>query len=572
MFKIIFSILLIALTLSTMAKGQTQSEGITYSDEELSQFLKYYDLGTIRIRGKTSAQYRALTPPLSDDEANQLGLTRDPEQDSENSFAYRTGRTQYYSTSSDLDKLKQLLQLVEQLRARGDIEDANIGYIDHPHSDSYFLWNHKRYSPVATGTSSPGGISTYDAQKLTGSGSSVTVAVLDTGILANHALIKNSPRLLTSGYDFISDGDRSRDPPGRDDDPNDEGDRRIAGECPFSQEERKDSWHGTHVAGIIGVGSINDGIGVIGANPSIKILPVRVLGRCGGQDTDILEALQWAAGIPVKDAPPPRHKARIINMSFGHPLRPGDRPCFRDPDVQNVITKVHNSGSIIVVSAGNAELNRAPIDAYRSYYASCQNVLVVAAGDDHGVIANYSFFGDSVDVLAPGSAIWSYVKEEGGNKGLAYKSGTSMAAPHVSGVLALMVARNPNVSNDKLIEILKGTARRRSPQQCPYKCGAGLIDALRAVSSVPVANPPRPPRPPVAPPPRPPVAPPVARPDPGRVPPHRPPHPIPTKCCFCVCKCCKSHSYRYHHQVIEYELYELEDDVDDEDEGAYEYD
>lgn len=150
---------------------------------------------------------------------------------------------------------------------------------------------------------------------ITGS-TDIVVAVIDTGI-CNHADLAG--RYLP-GYDFVSDVLVANDGGGRDGDASDPGDWITAAEdgsgyfagCGASDS----SWHGTHVAGTIGAAS-NNNFGVAGINWVSKILPVRVLGKCGGNTSDIIDGMRWAAGLTVAGVPANPYPAKVLNMSLG---------------------------------------------------------------------------------------------------------------------------------------------------------------------------------------------------------------------------------------------------------------
>ena len=308
-------------------------------------------------------------------------------------------------------------------------------------------------------------------------GEGVVVAVVDTGITSHSEL---NSRVLP-GYDMISDVETARDGNGRDANPQDEGDW-CAGETPFS------SWHGTHVAGTIGaVGNNNEGI--IGVAPEAGLLPVRAIGACGGYASDVADSIIWAAGGRVAGAPVNPNPARVINLSVG-----GEEPSCSVTQ-QNAINFAHKAGAAVVVAAGNSGK-----DAAGTSPANCQNVITVAAAGRNGGRASYSNYGPAVDVTAPGgdtssqgdipdpyaegilstSNFGSAVPEE---EAYAILDGTSMAAPHVAGVAALLMSEKGSTYTPDMVEKrLKATARPL-PVACTEGCGAGLVDAATALTS-----------------------------------------------------------------------------------------
>ena len=327
-----------------------------------------------------------------------------------------------------------------------------------------------------------GGIYLGEAWALS-KGRGVVVAVVDSGVRPHIDLAAN----LLPGHDFISNRAAARDGDGRDAYPWDEGTWYTTGQCHGDQLGAQDSlWHGTHVAGTIAAVA-NNGIGVAGIAPQAKVLPVRVVGRCGALTSDIIDGMLWAAGIPVPGAPLNTHPAKVINLSLGSVTA-----CSKS--FQTAISAVREVGATVVAAAGNSH-----IDVARVSPASCQGVIAVAASDREGQRAYYSNRGKRITVTAPGGDM--HENGEGGilstlNNGtqrpgidvLAYMQGTSMAAPHVSAVVALMLARNPNLSPDQVQMLLKASARPMPNAACPGGgCGGGLLDAAAAVAAAAVA-------------------------------------------------------------------------------------
>ncbi|MBB5859368.1 S8 family peptidase [Xanthomonas arboricola] len=320
----------------------------------------------------------------------------------------------------------------------------------------------------ALGTTSAG-INVRPAwDKATGKGA--VVAVIDTGVTAHPELSAN----VLAGYDFISDAFIARDGNARDTDAADPGDWAAANECGSGASASSSSWHGTHVAGIVAAAA-NNGAGTAGVAFNAKVLPVRVLGRCGGYLSDIADAIVWASGGTVSGVPANPTPARVINLSLG-----GIGSC--STTLSNAIASAVSRGTSVVVAAGNSNS-----DVSKSVPANCPNVIAVAATTSAGAKASFSNFGQGVDIAAPGQAILSTLNSGStavGTPGYAVYSGTSMAAPHVAGVVALMqsVALNP-LSAASVEAMLKSTARAL-PVACPQGCGAGLVNADGAVAAV----------------------------------------------------------------------------------------
>ncbi|CAL9607514.1 S8 family peptidase [Streptomyces sp. enrichment culture] len=311
----------------------------------------------------------------------------------------------------------------------------------------------------------------------TTTGSGVTVAVIDTGYVAHSDLAAN----IVGGYDFISDTAVSVDGNGRDSNPADPGDWYNAGECGAGVPTSTSSWHGTHVAGTIAAATHN-GKGIAGIAYGAKISPVRVLGKCGGYDSDIIDAITWASGGTVSGVPANANVAKVINMSLG-----GGGAC--STATQSAINGAVNRGTSVVVAAGNENTN-----ASGSSPANCANVITVAATNRAGSRASYSNYGTVVDIAAPGgetrtttangilSTLNSGTKTPS-TENYAYYQGTSMATPHVAGLAALMKSAVPALTPAQIESAIKANARPL-PGTCSGGCGAGLADAAKTVQAV----------------------------------------------------------------------------------------
>jgi serine protease len=307
--------------------------------------------------------------------------------------------------------------------------------------------------------------------KSTGAG--IKVAVIDTGYRP-HADLSGQ---ILQGYDFISDTAVSNDGNGRDTDASDPGDWITAGQCGTGSPAQNSSWHGTHVAGTIAA-LTNNGSGVAGVAYGARIVPARVLGKCGGYTSDIADAIVWASGGTVSGVPANANKAQVINMSLG-----GTGAC--DATTQNAINGARSRGTVVVVAAGNEAVN-----ASNSSPANCSGVITVAATNRSGGRASYSNYGTIVDVAAPGgdggtgngilSTLNSGTTTPASDSYASYM-GTSMATPHVAGVVALMLAKNPSLTPDDVEARLRSSARA-FPASCSG-CGAGIVDASAAVDA-----------------------------------------------------------------------------------------
>jgi serine protease len=303
--------------------------------------------------------------------------------------------------------------------------------------------------------------------KATGAG--VVVAVIDTGITNHPDLNAN----LLPGYDFISDAAMARDGGGRDNNPNDEGDWYAANECGSGIPASNSSWHGTHVAGTVAAVT-NNSTGVAGTAFNAKVVPVRVLGKCGGYTSDIADAIVWASGGTVSGVPANANPAEVINMSLG-----GGGSC--STTYQTAINGAVSRGTTVVVAAGNSNTN-----VSSSVPANCANVIAVAATTSAGARASFSNYGTGIDISAPGQGILSTLNSGTtvpGSASYASYNGTSMAAPHVAGVVALIQSVAPTTLSPAAIESLLKSTARPLPGACSGGCGAGIVDADAAVTA-----------------------------------------------------------------------------------------
>ncbi|HEY1492696.1 MAG TPA: S8 family serine peptidase, partial [Steroidobacteraceae bacterium] len=208
----------------------------------------------------------------------------------------------------------------------------------------------------------PAAVDALDAWNVTTGNKGVVIAALDTGVRFDHPDLRNaSGNRLLPGYDMIGGtGDSgiltANDGGGRDPDASDPGDWISTADTKTSLFKSctvaNSSWHGTRVAGILGAIS-NNGAGIAGTTQVGWVLPVRVLGKCGGYDSDIIAAMAWAAGLPVDGVPSNPYPARILNLSLGSV---GACPA----SYQQVVDQLVSLGVLIVVSAGN---EGGPVDA-----------------------------------------------------------------------------------------------------------------------------------------------------------------------------------------------------------------
>jgi len=343
----------------------------------------------------------------------------------------------------------------------------------------------------------------------------VTVAVLDTGVRFDHPDLAGK---LWPGYDFVA-GSNSADGDGRDADASDPGDWSVTSD---SCGAASSSWHGTQVAGLIGAASDN-AIGMAGVARNVMVLPVRVLGKCGGFDSDIVAGLRWAAGLSSDPVANP-HPARVINMSLG-----STGSCQRvtnangsvsDPNVlyREAIADATAAGVTVVVAAGNENGKAVNVPA------NCPGAVAVAAVRHVGTKVGFSSIGPEVVVAAPGgncvntTGACLYPLLSTTNTGttvpgsasystsFSYEVGTSFSAPLVAGTVGLMLSVDPTLAPAAIKAALQASARlfptsgalsanavachaptSAAQDECyctTTTCGAGMLDAAAAVARV----------------------------------------------------------------------------------------
>jgi serine protease len=362
-------------------------------------------------------------------------------------------------------KLETLLA-IKEMRRRGDVEYAEPNYLRQTHAapnDPHYRvqWHYAQLNlPHA-----------WDISTGSRAGDPVVVAVVDSGVLRNHPDMKG---VLVPGYDFIRSTTVSRDGDGIDADADDVGDSTTG----------RSSFHGTHVAGTVAAAS-NNGIGAAGVSWGARIMPLRALGAGGGTSYDVQQAVRFAAGLPNDSGTLPERKADIINLSLGGP--------GASQAEQDLYAQVRSAGVIVIAAAGNANSD-APF-----YPASYDGVVSVSALDMNKNRAPYSNYGSRIDVAAPGGDTGADRNGDGYADGVlstmgndsdgtirftyGFYQGTSMAAPHVAGVAALMRAIDPEMTPAEFDAALAdgsithdlGTVGRDDTY------GHGLIDAYKAV-------------------------------------------------------------------------------------------
>jgi serine protease len=349
-------------------------------------------------------------------------------------------------------------------------------------------------------------INAVGAWAVTTGSSSLVVADVDTGVLTAHPDLASK---LLPGYDFVSSTTTSGDGGGRDADASDPGDWTTAGQCGSGQSATNSSWHGTQTASLIGA-QTNNGVGMASVGYDVKILPVRVLGKCGGSDSDIIAGMLWTAGLTSVPTANP-NPAKVINLSLG-----GSGSC--SAAYQDAINQLTAAGVVVVAAAGN-EAGLAV-----GTPANCSGVIAVAGVRHVGTKVGFSSIGPEVAIAAPGgncvnsTGACLYPILTATNSGTttasssgytyssstSYSVGTSFAAPMVSGAAALMLSANPALKPAQVKSLLQSTARgfpaQPSGSSVPVchaptataqdechcttsTCGAGLLDVGAAVSA-----------------------------------------------------------------------------------------
>jgi len=360
------------------------------------------------------------------------------------------------------------LNEIKKLQQQKDIDLAEPNYIRQPllvPNDQFYnlQWHYPAMNlpqawDITTGTAI--------------NGEDVVVAVLDTGVYLDHPEFEGQ---LVQGYDFISSSSNALDGNGIDNNPDDPGDSQFFGAS---------SWHGTHVAGTIAAKTNND-IGVAGVSWGAKIMPVRVLGAQGGSTYDILQGLRYAAGLSNDSGTLPTKAADIINLSLG-----GEGGSAAE---QALYQEIYNLGIITVSASGNSNTSRL------FYPASYDGVISVAALDAENNRAPYSNYGTAIDIAAPGGdkavdrdgdgrpdgILSTLVDDSSGSRQatLDFQQGTSMAAPHVAGMFALMKALYPELSASQAQTALQSGALTQDAGSTGRDdiYGYGIADALKAV-------------------------------------------------------------------------------------------
>ena len=362
-------------------------------------------------------------------------------------------------SASERKRLQTIMEW-KRLRASGQYDLVDLNRFRYPtaFNDPYLdrLWHYSQVGvPEAWSRAS---------------GEGVIVAVIDTGIVSAHEEFIGQ---LVPGYDFISDPLNALDGDGIDPDPEDLGDDELGDE---------DSWHGTHVAGTVAAAAGN-ARGILGVAHGARIMPLRALGAYGGSTYDVVQAIYYAAGLPNDSGQLPERRADVINLSLSG-------AGFSVAE-QDAVSAARAAGVIVVAAAGNSAENASGYSP-----AGLSGVVTVSAVGRDGQPAPYTNFGASVDIAAPGgnfsglygdSGVLSAIGVEGAGEvgsGYAHYQGTSMAAPHVAGVVALMKQLMPEMTPAQFDQLLADYAVTDRPAKNSAYVGAGLLNAERALDAV----------------------------------------------------------------------------------------
>lgn len=350
--------------------------------------------------------------------------------------------------------------------------------------DTYYraLWN------ISNGAGSAYGVDAEDAWPLS-TGKGAVIGVVDSGITSHPDLNAH----VIAGYDFFS-GDTN---------PTDDG--------PVSATD----WHGTHVAGIAAA-LPNNRTGVIGVAPNASIEPIRVIGSVRGEgsasDEDLASAILWGAGVSQAHAKVKNsHPADVLNLSLGSD---SNESLACPVAIQAAIDAAVQRGTAVVVATGNGDRSGNGVALDGTYPANCNNVIRVTATGNDGLRAAYSNFGSTAfpaTVAAPGGSAqfsddrdsahwvlstWNNASKKATTGAASYIGmvGTSMAAPHVAGVIALLRSVRPGISVAEITQLLTSNVKALPDGCASHVCGAGIVNAAATVAAalgrpVPSAHP-----------------------------------------------------------------------------------
>ncbi len=399
-------------------------------------------------------------------------------------------RTRGSVRGSEVDGV-QTLAWIDTLNARDDIEYAEPNYIAHAFSTPSEPLLAQQWDVPAMNSQAAWNEFTNAADV----GKGVTIAIIDSGILFKAGDVsRQHPDFICEVAPGISKVAPGIDTVDKDTDPFD-----ATADSEF---------HGSHVAGTAAA-CTNNAIGIAGVAWNARVLPIRALAAGSGDFSNIIAGLLWAVGEPVAGFATNPNPAQVVNMSLGGATAPSQA-------MQDAIDKANARGAVVVIAAGNGDASGKPVDVSGFSPANQQGVIVVGATGATNIKANYSNIGPGISLVAPGGDQAVRFKAEDGilslqgcgasgfNSGtaapcssgtMAYGDlqGTSMAAPHVAGAVALMMSRQPSLLNPSLANKSSNWARVLSYLQdassltgvtgCEAGCGAGLLNAQKAVQN-----------------------------------------------------------------------------------------
>jgi len=409
-------------------------------------------------------------------------------------------------------------QLADELAQRAEVEWAVVDQRRHAYAsapnDPLFPASTSNSPPAgqwylrapdSTGVSAIDVLGAWDVSR----GKGVVVAVLDTGVRSNHPDLSGQ---LLDGYDFVSDAATANDGDGWDGDPSDPGDwisNADTRTSDFSGCDVSDStWHGTQTAGIVAAATGN-ARGIAGVGPQLKVLPVRVLGKCGGYDSDIIAAMRWSGGLSVSGAPTNPTPAQVINLSLG-----SDGSC--PVAYAEAISDLAALNVTVVAAAGNEGLAI-------GVPANCSGAVAVTGVRQAGTKVGYSNLGPEATIAAPagncvnlsGECLYPIVTTTNSGRtspststytdGYNPSLGTSFSTPIVAATIGLMRARHASLTNAQVVRLLSdssaafpasgadaGVSNCQAPTSVPQDsecycttstCGAGLLDAAAVLDA-----------------------------------------------------------------------------------------
>ncbi|MDF1763556.1 MAG: S8 family peptidase, partial [Oleibacter sp.] len=433
--------------------AENADEAVVYSASQEGLIANGYRALNIPSLKKSVNDKQSNTRPLANDSPVRMRLQLEQAANSVGARSLQSLRPSWY-------RQRETLRAIKALSQRADIAIAEPNYYRYSTampSDTGYL-NQDHYNTIKLPA----------AWDITTGNANVIVAVIDTGVFLAH---EDFAGKLVSGYDFISDTSYSKDGDGIDSNPDDPGDGSTISNS---------SWHGTHVTGTVAAATDNN-TGVAGVGWDTRVMPLRVLGKDGiGSSYDVMQAMRYAARLNNDSGTRPNQAVDIINLSLG-----ANESSQLE---QALVTQIRNLGITIVAAAGNDGNSRL------SYPASYNGVISVGATNVSGTLhASYSNSNEKVDIAAPGgdgacginSGILStFVRSQLSNRASTYQylCGTSMATPHVSGVIALMKAAYPSLTPQDFDDLLAngsitGISNRSND------LGYGLVNADLAVTA-----------------------------------------------------------------------------------------